>query len=214
MGPGAHGDTATDGRAGGGEDADGARDALDAETAFVPPTGTKRLVAGQVALVGSGSDSCTNQPGATTDRRAADAVSALESALERYAASEAAEVAPLVAAARHDAREARLVAIVAGLIAALMTIGLVVYVQQMLRRLLNGVRDSASTLTESALDMHTTTQESASALAEQSAAVAEVAATADELSSTATAIAAGAETMSAAAWPRTGAILTAARYCS
>ena len=66
---GARGDGAKDAGSGGGEVADGARDALDAETApFVPPTGTQRLVAGQVALVGSGSDSCTNQPGATTDR--------------------------------------------------------------------------------------------------------------------------------------------------
>jgi methyl-accepting chemotaxis protein len=135
----------------------------------------------------------------TAGLRAFAAADALEADLSRYADAEAREVPPLTAAARHDAREARLLAIVAGLVAALVTLGLVLYVLAVLRRLLDGVRSSASTLTESALDMRATTQESASALAEQSAAVAEVAATADQLSSTATSLAAGAVTMSSAA---------------
>ena len=137
---------------------------------------------------------------------AAAAVNALETSLSRYAASEAAEVPPLVAAARHDARAARTVAIVAGLVAVLITIALVVYVLVLLRRLLVGVRSTAGALTASALDMRATTQESASALAEQSAAVAEVAATADELSSTATSIATGAESMSSAAQQTTATV--------
>jgi Methyl-accepting chemotaxis protein (MCP) signalling domain len=127
------------------------------------------------------------------------ATAALETRLTRFANAEAAEVPPLVAAARADARAARTVAIVAGLIAVLITIALVIYVLLLLRRLLDGVRSTAGALTASALDMRATTQESASALAEQSAAVAEVAATADELSSTATSIATGAESMSSAA---------------
>ena len=127
------------------------------------------------------------------------ATAALESRLTRFATAEAAEVPPLVAAARSDARAARTVAIVAGLVAVLITIALVMYVLVLLRRLLDGVRSTAGALTASALDMRATTQESASALAEQSAAVAEVAATADELSSTATSIATGAENMSSAA---------------
>jgi methyl-accepting chemotaxis protein len=140
------------------------------------------------------------QPGqAALGLPASRAVEALEAALSRYAAAEAAEVPPLVAAARSDARAARTVAIVAGLVAILITIALVVYVLVLLRRLLDGVRSTAGALTASALDMRATTQESASALAEQSAAVAEVAATADELSSTATSIATGAESMSSAA---------------
>jgi methyl-accepting chemotaxis protein len=137
--------------------------------------------------------------GAALGPRASAAVNALESELARYANDEAGEVAPLVAAARSDARAARTVAIVAGLIAVLITIALVIYVLVLLRRLLDGVRSTAGALTASALDMRATTQESASALAEQSAAVAEVAATADELSSTATSIATGAESMSSAA---------------
>jgi methyl-accepting chemotaxis protein len=137
--------------------------------------------------------------GAALGLRASAAVNALETELARYANAEAAEVPPLVAAARADARAARTVAIVAGLIAVLITIALVIYVLLLLRRLLDGVRSTAGALTASALDMRATTQESASALAEQSAAVAEVAATADELSSTATSIATGAESMSSAA---------------
>jgi methyl-accepting chemotaxis protein len=131
--------------------------------------------------------------------RASAALSALELTLTRFAGAEAAEVPPLVAAAHADAQAARTVAIVAGLVASLVTIALVIYVLVLLRRLFDGVRSTAGTLTASALDMRATTQESASALAEQSAAVAEVAATADELRSTATAIASGAETMSGAA---------------
>jgi methyl-accepting chemotaxis protein len=127
------------------------------------------------------------------------ALGALELTLTRFAGAEAAEVPPLVAAAHADAQAARTVAIVAGLVASLVTIALVIYVLVLLRRLFDGVRSTAGTLTASALDMRATTQESASALAEQSAAVAEVAATADELRSTATAIASGAETMSGAA---------------
>ena len=105
----------------------------------------------------------------------------------------------LVSAARHDVRTARLVAIITGLIAALLTLGLVLYVLHVLRRLLDGVGSSARTLTEAVTDMRATTQESASALAEQSAAVAEVAATAEELSAAASSIATGTATMSDAA---------------
>ena len=138
--------------------------------------------------------------------QAGAAANALEAGVTRLAGTKAADVPPLVATAREGARNARIFAIIAGLVAALLTVGLVVYVLRLLRRLLDGVRTSAGTLTESALDMRATTQESASALAEQSAAVAAVAATADELSSTASAIAAGAETMSGAAQQTTATV--------
>jgi hypothetical protein len=144
--------------------------------------------------------------GAALGMPAAAAVNALEAEVARYANAEGAEVGPLVAKARHDARTARTVAIGAGLVAVLITIALVVYVLSLLRRLLNGVRSTAGALTASALDMRATTQQSASALAEQSAAVAEVAATADELSSTATSIATGAESMSSAAQQTTATV--------
>jgi hypothetical protein len=40
----------------------------DAEPAFVLPDGTRRLVSGSATLIGSGSDSCTNQAGAAAHR--------------------------------------------------------------------------------------------------------------------------------------------------
>ncbi len=127
------------------------------------------------------------------------ATAALERTITGYSNAEGDELAELVATARNEAHSARLFAIIAGLIAALLTLGLVLYVQRMLRGLLRSVRRSADTLADAAVAMRATAQESSSALAEQSAAVAEVAATADELSSTAAAIASGAETMSSAA---------------
>jgi hypothetical protein len=65
---GARPDATTDGGADARGAADAGRDALDAEPAFVPPEGTRRLVSSPATLIGSGSDSCTNQAGATTDR--------------------------------------------------------------------------------------------------------------------------------------------------
>ena len=127
------------------------------------------------------------------------ATDALDNQLTQFAAAEARQVPSLVSAARRDVRTARLVAIIAGLVAALLTLGLVLYVLHVLRRLLDGVGSSARTLTEAVTDMRATTQESASALAEQSAAVAEVAATAEELSAAASSIATGTATMSDAA---------------
>ena len=146
--------------------------------------------AGQASLTGGGIGA---------DLRANGALIDLQKGLTEYAAAEAEEVPPLVAQAADDANTARLVAIIAGAIAALITTALVVYVLQMLRRLLDGVRRTASTLTESALDMHATTQESAAALAQQSDAIVEVAGTAQQLSSTASSIAAGAESLAVAA---------------
>ncbi|UGS33912.1 methyl-accepting chemotaxis protein [Capillimicrobium parvum] len=146
--------------------------------------------AGRASLTGGG-------PAA--DLQANAALLDLQKGLSGYAAAQAANVPPLVAQAADDARTARLVAILAGAVAALITIALVVYVLRMLRRLLEGVRRTASTLTESALDMHATTQESAAALAQQSEAIVEVAGTAHQLSSTASSIAAGAESLAVAA---------------
>jgi hypothetical protein len=50
-----------------GDAADGAGDA-EAGAPFVAPDGTQRLVSGVAALVGSGQNSCTNEPGAGGDR--------------------------------------------------------------------------------------------------------------------------------------------------
>jgi methyl-accepting chemotaxis protein len=125
---------------------------------------------------------------ASNNQRSSQALAALESALNRYATRESAAVAPLVAQARHQARVARRVAFVNGLVAVLVTMGLVWYVIRLLRRLVDGLRASTVTLTESALDMRTRTQLSAASLSQQSAAVAEVSATAVELRATASAI--------------------------
>jgi methyl-accepting chemotaxis protein len=129
----------------------------------------------------------------------AAAENALEAALDRFANTETAQVPVLTAAAHNDARLARLITIIIGIALLLAITGLVAYTMRVLRRLLEGVRESASTLAGSTMDMRATTQESAASLAEQSAAVAEVAATADELSSTASSLAAGAISVSAAA---------------
>jgi len=123
----------------------------------------------------------------------------LETAVSSFADAEAAEVPELTAEAERTAGQARVVALVIAVLAALATIGLVFYVVRLIGRLFERIRDSAGTLTESTLDMRSAAQESAAALAEQSAAVTEVAATAEELSSTASSIAAGAQSMSAAA---------------
>ncbi|HEX4406145.1 MAG TPA: hypothetical protein VH560_15010, partial [Polyangia bacterium] len=59
--------SASDAGAGADADAAFATDA-GADAAFVPPAGTRRLVAGPVSLVGTDADTCTNDPGATGDR--------------------------------------------------------------------------------------------------------------------------------------------------
>jgi uncharacterized phage infection (PIP) family protein YhgE len=123
----------------------------------------------------------------------------MRSELNRYAAQEASEVPEIEAAGASGARQARWIAIVAGLVAVLVTLGLVAYMLRLLSSLFDRIRKSAATLGQSTLDMRAAAQQSASAVSEQSAAVAEVAATADELSTTSSSIAAGAQTMSSAA---------------
>ncbi len=136
---------------------------------------------------------------AADDAAAGAALTALQDGLARYAGAQAARVDPLVARARHDAHAARLIAIIAGIVAAAITLGLVLYVRNLLRTLLEGVRRGASTLSESTQQMHAASQESAAALSQQAVAVADVSATAETLNRGATAIAGGAESMSAAA---------------
>ncbi len=132
-------------------------------------------------------------------RRILGIVNGLQSELARLARREAAEVPEVEAVARSDARQAQWIAIAAGVVAALVTLGLVLYVLRLLSGLFDRIRQSATTLGKSTLDMRAAAQQSAAAVSEQSAAVAEVAATADELSTTSSSIAAGAQTMSSAA---------------
>ena len=97
------------------------------------------------------------------------------------------------------ADEARMAGILAGLLAMLLTIGVLVYVVRMLRRMFDSIRTTAGALTESALEMRAASQEAAAATAQQSAGISEVAATVDELSATATSITASAQTSAGAA---------------
>jgi uncharacterized coiled-coil DUF342 family protein len=127
------------------------------------------------------------------------AIGPFAAGIARFGRLEAAQVPHFETSAHRDAQQARRASVAAGLLAALLTIGLIGYVLRLITRLLAGIRGSARTLTESTLEMRAAAQESAAALAEQSAAVTEVAATADELSTTASSIAAGAQTMSSAA---------------
>ncbi|ADB51553.1 methyl-accepting chemotaxis protein [Conexibacter woesei] len=126
------------------------------------------------------------------------ATTAIKTSLEGLAARVAAELPELDDSAHSDAREARAVAIGGAIAVALVTALLLAFVVRLIRRLLDGMRSSADTLTQATLDMRGAAQESAAALAEQSAAVAEVAVTADELSTTAGSMASGSQAMASA----------------
>ena len=122
-----------------------------------------------------------------------------EAALEEYAAGEAAEVPVFQGQAEDAARAARIVGLLLGLLAVLVTIGLALYLVRLLRKLFEQVRETASTLTEASLEMHAAAQEAAAATTEQSAAISEAAATVEELSATAASISASAQTSASAA---------------
>ena len=126
-------------------------------------------------------------------------VDAVEARLSAYANGESDELPVFLSRAKSDSNDARRLAIVAGILAALLTIGLTVYAVRVLNRLFRGVRDTVATLSETTLDMRAAAQESAAATSEQSAAIAEVAATVEELSAAASSIATGAQTTSDAA---------------
>jgi methyl-accepting chemotaxis protein len=126
-------------------------------------------------------------------------VNRLQDELATFADREASEVPGFEADAVSAAKKARWIAIGTGLVAVAVTLILVVFVVRLLGTLFNRIRETATTLEESTVDMRAAAQQSASAVSEQSAAVAEVAATADELSTTSSSIAAGAKTMSTTA---------------
>jgi methyl-accepting chemotaxis protein len=138
-----------------------------------------------------------------TQRTAYDqAVEGLEAELTRFGDYLSAKVPHLRSSAGAAASNARTAGIVSGILTAIVTLGLLVYIIRLLRqmwRLLDGIRAGATTLKGSTLEMRAAAQEAAAAVAEQSAAVSEVAATADELSTAANSIAGGAQTMASAA---------------
>jgi hypothetical protein len=129
-------------------------------------------------------------PKATSSRaRYLAEVESFEAALSHYGASEGAEVAKFTHQADSTAGQARAVAVVAGLLALLVTIGVAVYVTRLLRRLFDRIRSTASVLGGASQEMRTASTEAAAATSEQSAAISEAAATVDQLAATAASIA-------------------------
>jgi methyl-accepting chemotaxis protein len=130
----------------------------------------------------------------------------VERQIDLLLASTEEDVADAVAKANDDADSARLIAILAGLLATLAAIVTCFYAYRLVGRLfgriegqfrqidrqrahLKAIRDTADSLTEAAGQMLAATAEVSTATNEQSAAVAEVAATTEELQATATSIA-------------------------
>jgi methyl-accepting chemotaxis protein len=134
------------------------------------------------------------------------AASRVSRALDDLVRTERAEGRELAAAADDDARGARLIAIVAGLIALLAAVATAWHASRLINGLfqriddqfeqvgrqfahLEEVRKTADTLSEAGREMLAATTEASAATSQQSAAVAEVAATAEELQATAVSIA-------------------------
>ena len=103
------------------------------------------------------------------------------------------------ARARSARSSARWAGIIAGVIAVLVSVGLIGYMVRMLRRVFDRLSATVPRLTEATLEMRTSIREAAAATNEQSASIAQAAATIDELGATAASIAANAESSNSAA---------------
>jgi methyl-accepting chemotaxis protein len=142
-------------------------------------------------------------------------VERIERQLDAFIASTGAEGRVAAATADDQARNARLIAVIAGLLALGVAIATAVYAARLIRGLfqriddqfahidsqvaqLEKVKASADSLTQAASEMVAATTEASTATNEQSAAVSEVAATAEQLQATATSIADNAKAGSAA----------------
>jgi methyl-accepting chemotaxis protein len=91
-------------------------------------------------------------------------------------------------ASRSAGSDARTVAIIIGLLAIIVAVGLGIYVVRLLRGVFSGIRGTSRGLAGASLELRASAQESAAAAAEQSAAIAEAAAAIEELSATAATI--------------------------
>src|SRR5262249_8229657 len=118
-----------------------------------------------------------------------DQVAKVERQLDAFISSTGEEAAAAEAAANSDAQNARVISIVAALIAILALIGVEIYVVRLTGRLFDSIRSSAAGLTQVANEMVAATTEASTATNEQSAAVSQVASTAEELQATAVSIA-------------------------
>ena len=136
----------------------------------------------------------------------ADAVDKLEARLTEFGRESASESRESEAAAMAGKDQARLIAIIAGLLASLIAVGVALYARREIARLfgrigdqfglinrqlvhIGQIRATASSLAQSATEMRASATESASATTEQSAAIAQIAATIEELKATAASIA-------------------------
>jgi methyl-accepting chemotaxis protein len=136
--------------------------------------------------------------------------------LDSFAEEEVREARELTEAARGEADDARLIALVAGGLAVLMAVLIAIYASRLVRRLfgridhqlgqiddqmerIERVRATADELAAAASDMRAAAAQAASATGEQSAAIAEAASTIEELNATAASIAGNARAGSTAA---------------
>lgn len=98
-------------------------------------------------------------------------------------------IAAVEASARANSRDARTVALAAGLLALAVAVLLALYATRLVARLLARIRDTAGDLTEAAAEMRAAANEAAAATSQQSAAISQVTAAAEELSATAASLA-------------------------
>jgi len=122
----------------------------------------------------------------------------LERQVDALIASIGTQAAAAQASADNDAYSARLVAIIAGIAAALVALAVGIYVIGLVAGLLERIRRSAATLSQATSEMRSAATEASAATSEQSAAVAQVAATVQELQATAVSIADNAKAGSSA----------------
>jgi methyl-accepting chemotaxis protein len=127
------------------------------------------------------------------------AVVRINHAIDPVVASDIGDAQRSTASASAASRTALLVGIIAGSLAVLIALLLVVYAVRLLRELFARIKETASTLTEASLEMRAASQEAAAATAQQSAGISEAAATIEQLSATAGSITATAHITASAA---------------
>lgn len=164
---------------------DGDDEPDDVEAARAIRAGNATLVrATDAALRTRGTDSSK-----AAEQRFDAGARALDALVTRYARGEAAEVPESSDAAARAADQARIVSLLFGLLALLVTLALAVYAIRLFKRLFDRIREAAVVLNGASSEMRAAASQSAAATSQQSAAIAEVAATVDELAATAASIA-------------------------
>ena len=123
------------------------------------------------------------------ERRVDANAEALGTVITRYARGEARQVPEFSDAAERAADESRIVSLLFGLLALLVTLALAVYAIRLFKRLFDRIREAAVVLNGASSEMRVAASDAAAASSQQSAAITEVAATVDELSATAASIA-------------------------